>query len=331
MKTKSPAQQKQTNICSDSIVMPSMQDVQPYTAWNPSMRLEGKLSSEQVEKTTGDFTNCQISLPSSLIIPITLQDGSIKAVVDTAAMVTVISDEIYRGMKPNPPCLKATSLQTAGRDMKMAGHIVGPLLIKLGTVTFPAVVHVAPINKDLLLGLDFLLKIGANINLKELHLLVTGATEKVPLEIKCTNTASHTISKVTAEVVEQISSINYLHIPQTSESQQKDEYWRDRLDYPLLFNNQDAGGHKYQKVVVSPVAMPNLPTTGHAYHLEIEAESLPELNYFLCCRQGIAQTSNKKFINFERDPYQSKYLLKSKMSVLWLVDERQWPWHPGGC
>ena len=218
VKTRSPAQQEQTNIfCSDLLVeIPSLQDVQPYTAWNQSISLEGHLSSEQVENTTGEFTICQISPPSSLILPITLQDRSIKAVVDTAGMVTVISDEIYRGMKPNPPCLKATSLQTAGRDMKMAGRIVILLLIKLGTLTFPAVVHVAPINNNMLLGLDFLFKIGANINLKKLHLRVTGATEKVPLEIKCTNTASHTISKFTAEVVEQISPINNLHIPHTS-------------------------------------------------------------------------------------------------------------------
>ena len=119
------------------------------------MSLEGNLSSEQVEKTTGDLSIYQITPPSSLIITITLQDRSIKGVVDTAAIVTVIFDEIYRGMKPNPPCLKVTSLQTAGRDMKMAWRIVGPLLIKLGTVTFPAVVHVAPIDNDMLLGLDF--------------------------------------------------------------------------------------------------------------------------------------------------------------------------------
>ena len=135
-----------------------------------------------------------------------------------------------------------------------------------------------------------------------------------------------------AEVVEQISSINYLHIPHTSESQQKDEYWCDRLDYPLLLNNQDAGGHKYQKVVVSAVTMPNLPTTGHTNHLETEAESLPELNYFLCCRQEIAQTSNMKYIQGKQNLYQSKCLVKSKMSVPWLVDEeRQWSWDQGGC
>ena len=62
VKTRSPAQQEQTNICSDhSVVMPSQEDVQPYTAWNSSMSLEGNLRSEKVEKTTGDFSIYQIS------------------------------------------------------------------------------------------------------------------------------------------------------------------------------------------------------------------------------------------------------------------------------
>ena len=267
------------------------------------MSLEGNLSSEQVEKTTGDFIICQISPPSSLIIPITLQDRSIKAVVDTAAMVTVISDEIYRGMKSNPPCLKATSLQTAGRDMKMAGHIVGPLLIKLGTLIFPTVVHVAPINNDMLLGLDFLLKIGANINLKELHLLVTGVTKKVPLEIKYTNTPSHTISKVTAEVVEQITSINDLDIPHAAEIPQKDEYCHDRLEYLFLSNNQDAGGHKYQELVVSSVTMSNSPTTGHTDHFEAETESLSRAELF-----PLVQTGNSSNIKYEIYPGRTGFL-----------------------
>ena len=165
------------------------------------MSLEGEMISVQLDRTTGDFPIDQINPPSSLRVPITLQDRSIKAVFDTAAMVTVISDQIYNEMKPNPPCLKATTLQTAGRNMKMVGRIIGPVSIKLGNVIFPTLVHVAPINNDMLLGLDFLLRIGAGINLKERHLVVTGATEIVPLEIEYENTASHTISKITAEEV----------------------------------------------------------------------------------------------------------------------------------
>ena len=296
----SPAGTKNIFCSDNSFIMPSLQDVQPYTAWNTSMSLEGNLSSEQVEKTTGDFPICHISQPSSLIIPITLQDRSIKAVVDTAAMVTVISDEIYRGMKPNPPCIKATSLQTAGRDMKMAGRIIGPLLIKLGTVTFPTVVHVAPINNDMLLGLDFLLKIVANINLKKLHHLATGATEKVLLEIKYTNTATHTISKIAAEVVEPISSIKNLHVPHTSDERSlTKEHYLERLLVAcplLLIKKQDAVCQNKQKLLPLPTHITLQmgefvsQTTTYTNQLETETKSMPDGNYFLCCRQEIAQT-----------------------------------------
>ena len=93
--------------------------------------------------------------------------------------------------------------------MKMAGRNMGPMSIKLGNFIFPTMVHVAPINNDMLLGLDFLLRIGVDINLKERHLVVTGATEIVPLEIEYENRASHIISKITSEEVEQIPAIIY--------------------------------------------------------------------------------------------------------------------------
>ena len=141
--------------------------IQRYSAWNPFMSLEGEMISVQLDRTTGDFPICQMNPPSSLRVPVTLQDRSIKAIIDHAAMVTVISDQIYKEIKPNPPCLKATTLQTAGRNMKMVGRIIGPVSIKLGNVIFHTLVHVAPINNDMLLGLDFLLRIGAGINLKE--------------------------------------------------------------------------------------------------------------------------------------------------------------------
>ena len=66
--------------------------------------------------------------------------------------------------------------------MKIGGHIVGPVLLKMGNSTFPEVVHVAPIQEDMPLGLDFLLKHWVDITLKELHLHIGAAGEKVPLE-----------------------------------------------------------------------------------------------------------------------------------------------------
>ena len=322
-----------------------------YSAWNPFMSLEGEMISVQLDRTTGDFPICQINPPSSLRVPITLQDRSIKAVIDTAAMMTVISDQIYKEMKPNPPCLKATTLQSAGRNMKMVGRIIGPVSIKLGNVIFPTLVHVAAINNDMLLGLDFLLRIGAGINLKELHLVVKGATEIVPLEIKYENKASHTISKITAEEVEQIPAMIYnlqerschnlhpdeIYLPHTSyERPQKDTYCHERLDYPYLFNNQEVFGYADQGMVVSPVTMLKgmsvLSTTGHTNQLETETKRRPELNCCICCRQEISLMTIMKYIQGEHGLYQSKCLVKPKLSVQWFVkDEQQWPWDPGGC
>ena len=325
--------------------------IQQYAAWNPFMSLEGEMISVQYDRTTGDFPIGQINPPSSLRVPITLQDRSIKAVIDTAAMVTVISDQIYNEIKPNPPCLKATTLQTAGRNVKMVGRIIGPVSIKLGNVIFPTLVHVAPINNNMLLGLDFLLRIGAGINLKEQHLVVTGATEIVPLEIEYENRASHTISKITADEAEQSPAIIYnlqerschnlhpdeIYLPHTSyERPQKDTYCRERLDYPYLFNNQEVFGHADQGMVVSPVTMLKgisvLSTTGHTNQLETETKRRPELNCCICYRQEIALMTILKCIQGEQGLYQSKCLVKPKLSVLWFVeDERQWPWDPGGC
>ena len=164
--------------------------------------------------------------------------------------------------------------------MKMVGRIIGPVSIKLGNLMFPTLVHVAPINNDMLLGLDFLLRIGASINLKEQHPVDTGATKIIPLEIEYENRVSYNISKITAEEVEQITAIIYhlqekschifhpdeIYLPYTSyERPQKDTYRHERLDF--LFNNQEVFGHADQGMVVSPVTMLKgisvLSTTGH--------------------------------------------------------------------
>ena len=121
----------------------------------------------------------------------------------------------------------------------------------------------------MLLGLDFLLRIGADINLKERHLGVTGATEIVPLEIEYANRAHHTISKITSEDVKQTPAMIYnlqerschiLHLDEiylyhtSSERPQKDKYCHERLDSPYLFNNQKVICHTNQAMVVSLVS-----------------------------------------------------------------------------
>ena len=120
------------------------------------------------------------------------------------------------------------------------------------------------------------------------------------------------------------------------ERPQKDTYCQERLDYPFLFNNQEVFGHADQRMVVSPVTMLKgisvLSTTEHTSQLETEIKRKPELNCCICYRQEIALMTIMKCIQGEQGLYQSKCLVKPKLSVVWFVeDELQWPWDPGGC
>lgn len=99
-------------------------------------------------------------------IPVKLGNIELMAVVDTAAQVTIISDNLLRRLKVAPPEIRKIVLQTAGRKMKMSGSIVGPVLLQLGNKTCEEEIYVAPIQDDMLLGLDLLRKHCAEIDLQ---------------------------------------------------------------------------------------------------------------------------------------------------------------------
>ena len=150
--------------------------------------------------TWEDITICQLRSSSMLRVPVTLQDFKLQAVVDTAAEVTIISDSIFRELQPKPPYLKKVILHTAGRDLRMDGFVVGPVALKLGKNTFPEAVYVAPIQDDMLLGLDFLLRHGVDIKLDDRCLDFRGNGEKVPIEVdKMVTSKENTVARVTIE------------------------------------------------------------------------------------------------------------------------------------
>ena len=149
--------------------------------------------------TWEDITICQLRSSSMLRVSVVLQGKQINAVVDTAAEVTIISDSVFREMEPKPPCLKNVILHTAGRDMKMEGFVVGPVALKLGNSTFPEAVYVAPIQDDMLLGLDFLLRHGVDIKLNELYLYFREEGEKVAIEVDKKVAKENIVAKVIIE------------------------------------------------------------------------------------------------------------------------------------
>ena len=107
-------------------------------------------------------------------VPVQIQNKSIKAVLDTGAEVTVKSDKLLKQIVPQPATIKNITLKSAGRGMKMEGKLVGPIDIKIGSNTYQDNIYVAPIEDDMLLGLQFLKKIGASAHLASDTLTVSG-------------------------------------------------------------------------------------------------------------------------------------------------------------
>ncbi len=85
-------------------------------------------------------------------------------------------------------------LQTAGRQLKITGHVVGPLTIKLGRNDYSEDVIVAPIQDDMLLGLDFMLKHGLSINLPGAKIIL--GEEEIPMIINQSEKPSK-VSRIT--------------------------------------------------------------------------------------------------------------------------------------
>jgi hypothetical protein len=67
-------------------------------------------------------------------------------------------------------------MNTAGKGMQMNGYIAGPFQVVLGTHLFTVEIYVAPIEEDMLLGLDFLEANGVSLHLKEKKLQIAGWT-----------------------------------------------------------------------------------------------------------------------------------------------------------
>jgi hypothetical protein len=55
----------------------------------------------------------------------------LQAVVDTAAQVTLVSEEFYKSLNPAPPIRKEVVMNTAGKGMQMNGYIAGPFQVSL--------------------------------------------------------------------------------------------------------------------------------------------------------------------------------------------------------
>jgi hypothetical protein len=103
-------------------------------------------------------------------VPVEVQGMQLQSVVDTAAQVTLVSEEFYKSLDPAPPIRKEVVMNTAGKGMQMNGYIAGPFQVVLGKHLFTVEIYVAPIEEDMLLGLDFLEANEVSLHLQEKEL-----------------------------------------------------------------------------------------------------------------------------------------------------------------
>jgi hypothetical protein len=116
-----------------------------------------------------------------LRVPVEVQGMQLQAVVDTVAQVTLVSEEFYKLLDPAPPIRKEVVMNTAGKGMQMDGYIAGPFEVVLGTHQFSVEIYVAPIEEEMLLGLDFLEANGVSLHLKEKELQIAG--DVIPMSL----------------------------------------------------------------------------------------------------------------------------------------------------
>ena len=106
---------------------------------------------------------CQLKSASQFSMNIQVGNRCVSAVVDSAAEVSLISDKVYRLLAKPPKKLQDVTLHTAGRQMVMKGFIVGPVHLKIGSKWYHEILHVVPIEQDMLLGFDILCHRGKSV------------------------------------------------------------------------------------------------------------------------------------------------------------------------
>ena len=124
-------------------------------------------------------TICQLGSSAMLRLGVKVQEQPVVCVVDSAAEVTIISDKFFQSLERKPPTKRKTTMHAAGRGMRMDAFVAGTFDLKVGSTTYRTDIYVAPIDDNMLLGLDFIFKSKAILDCAKQVLLING--EPVPL------------------------------------------------------------------------------------------------------------------------------------------------------
>lgn len=103
----------------------------------------------------------------SLIIPAKVSGLKVSPVVDTAAQVILISKSAWNRIRHQPPITETVILHGAEAGSRMEAQLAQSADLEVGGHVYQWNLHVAPIQDDLILGLDFLRAKGCILDLQQ--------------------------------------------------------------------------------------------------------------------------------------------------------------------
>ncbi len=117
----------------------------------------------------------------SLVIPAKVNGQAIRAVVDTAAQVTVVSNDFARTMEHPMKYGENIALKGAGKASSIQAKYAPDVNITIGNTTTPWNVVVTAISDPFALGLDFLRAHRAKVDMDQLKSPSEGSLFQPPL------------------------------------------------------------------------------------------------------------------------------------------------------
>ena len=107
-----------------------------------------------------------------------IEDQAIQAVVDTAADVTVLSEKLYKQKGFQIPKQHEVNMKAAGENLSFNAWKTEKINIIVQGIPVYRSIYIAPINDDMLLGIDILKEINAKIVVREGEVKCEATTDK---------------------------------------------------------------------------------------------------------------------------------------------------------